>query len=163
MSIASALHRLYFSRRFMTFLVFGGTAAAVNLGIGWLIYDRHFVELPYWLAVTVGAAAGLVVNFLLNYYFNFNFRGRSAFAQLRSFIGVSLIGIGLTALISELLHRFIMIKVLAVGPWEVSQEFCCHFISVGAVTFYSYAAHSYLTFNVGFRERGKQILSWRKM
>lgn len=162
MTIVPIMHRLYFSRRFATFLAFGGTAAAVNLAVGWLIYRRHVIEVPYVAGVVIGATAGLLVNFLLNYFFNFKFRDRSALAQLRSFVGVSVIGIALTAIISELLNRLLPVAFIDLAGKRISREFMAHFMAVGLVTFYSYAAHSYLTFSVGFRERGKQLLSRRK-
>src|SRR4051812_5969006 len=101
-----ALERLltmFATVRFARFLVFGGLAAVVNLVVGKLIYTTPAImdDLPYWLAVAIGATCGLVVNFGLNYAYNFRYFGRTAIAQFRTFIVVALGGVGLTALLAE--------------------------------------------------------------
>jgi putative flippase GtrA len=146
-------------RDFLFFLFFGGIAAAVNLAVGGLLYDIPALaaRCPYWLAVAIGATSGLFVNFLLNYEYNFRFRGRSALAQFRTFCVVAAIGIGLTALISSALLAFLH-ALGGAGPGLhakllVSPDFAAHFCAVGLVTFYSYLAHKSLTFNRGIRHR----------
>ena len=153
------LVKIYLSRQFLTFLFFGGTAALVNLACGKALYrDGLHTLLPYWLAVIVAASAGLLVNFSLNYYFNFRYRGRSAVAQLRTFCVVAIVGILLTSLISVAIKAAFSGPTLTiVGLGTVSTAFASHFISVGLVTFYSYAAHRYFTFNVGVRQRLREI------
>lgn len=148
-------YRLYCSRQFLSFVFFGGTAAAVNLAVGWLLYSGYFgINTPYELGVVIGASSGLFVNFALNYKFTFKFHGRSAIAQLRSFVGVSAIGIVLTEVIASELHKMSMDFTSGL---PVSREFAAHVCAVGLVTFYSFAAHHYLTFNVGFRARLAQL------
>lgn len=150
---------MFLSRQFVVFLAFGGLAAAVNLAVGWLIYTHRIgVVLPYWLAVGIGATSGLVINFGLNYQFNFRFRERSALAQFRTFFAVSAVGIMLTSLLSWIALRVLPPQIMLVGRHAVSGEFASHFLAVGLVTFYSYAAHRYFTFNVGFRSRHLQLV-----
>jgi putative flippase GtrA len=154
--------RIYVSRQFLLFILFGGSAAMVNLASGWLLYGRGGGVLPYWVAVTVAATNGLLLNFALNYLFNFRYRGRSAMAQLRTFCLVALFGIALTAGLAVCFRRFLMLShfltaelpVLGVAP-----DFIAHVLSVESVTVYSYAAHRYFTFNVGFRQRARLFLS----
>lgn len=140
-------------------MVFGGLAAAVNLAVGWVIYRHQVgVTMPYWLAVAVGAASGLAINFALNYQFNFRFRGRSAFAQFRTFFAVSIVGILLTSAFSWLLLQLLPAQLMLPGGHSVSDEFASHFLAVGLVTFYSFVAHRYFTFNVGIRSRRVQLV-----
>ena len=152
-----------FGRDFLFFLLFGGLAALTNLVVGATLYSvptfAHVV--PYWLAVAIGASAGLFVNFTLNYRFNFRFRGRSALAQFKTFCVVAGVGIILTSLLSTtlvtLFHALGLVSLLAQSPLPVSTNFLAHFIAVGLVTFYSYFAHKFVTFNVGIRGRLRRI------
>ncbi len=153
-----------FGRDFLFFLVFGGLAAVTNLAVGALLYSvPAFARLlPYWLAVATGASAGLFVNFFLNYGFNFRFRGRSAVAQFKTFCVVAGVGIILTSLLSTtlvaLFRELGLAGLLAQTPLPVSQGFLAHFTAVGLVTFYSFFAHKFFTFNVGIRRRLRSLL-----
>lgn len=156
------LLRAYLSRQFLMFILFGGSAAVVNLASGVLLYGRGDNLLPYWAAVTIAAMTGLLVNFFLNYFFNFRYRGRSAVGQLSTFCAVAFVGIALTAMMAVFfrdligLGRGVTAILTAMG---VSPDFVAHLLSVGVVTFYSYAAHRYFTFNVGIRNRTRLLLS----
>lgn len=155
--MVKALVRTFLSWRFATFLVFGGIAALVNLGIGRALYTLPGPAslLPFWMAVLMGAASGLLVNFALNYAFNFRYRGRSALAQLRTFVVVALGGVGLTALLASVLLELARWAGLADGlsllGWHASTPFLSHVGATGIVTFYSFAGHSVLSFNAGLR------------
>lgn len=153
-----------FGRDFLFFLVFGGLAAMTNLAVGALLYGVPALArlLPYWLAVAIGASAGLFVNFFLNYAFNFRFRGRSAVAQFKTFCVVAGVGIILTSLLSTallaLFRGLALAGLLAQAPLPVSEDFLAHFTAVGLVTFYSFFAHKFFTFNVGIRGRLRTLL-----
>lgn len=154
----------HFGRDFLYFLAFGGLAAMTNLGVGAFLYSvPPFTRLlPYWLAVAIGTSAGLFVNFFLNYGFNFRFRGRSAVAQFRTFCVVAGVGIILTSLLSTMLVALFrelgLAGLLAQTRLPVSQGFLAHFTAVGLVTFYSFFAHKFFTFNVGIRRRLRSLL-----
>jgi putative flippase GtrA len=156
------LVRAYLSRQFVMFILFGGSAAVVNLASGIMLYGRTDNLLPYWAAVTVAAMTGLLVNFFLNYFFNFRYRGRSAVRQLGTFCAVAFVGIVLTAIVAVLFRDLIGIDRGVTATFTamgVSPDFVAHLLSVGVVTFYSYAAHRYFTFNVGIRHRTRLLLS----
>ncbi|HJQ58527.1 MAG TPA: GtrA family protein [Vineibacter sp.] len=148
---------MFLTRRFATFLVFGGLAAVVNLGVGRALYTLPSTSalLPYWVAVGLASAAGLLVNFSLNYAFNFGYRGRSAGAQLRTFVMVAMGGVALTALLASLVRALAawsgVPAMLEVAGTTLSVEFLAHVIAVGLVTFYSFIGHSVLSFNAGLR------------
>ena len=154
----------YLGRDFLFFLLFGGLAAVTNLAVGALLYSVPAIArfVPYWLAVATGASAGLFVNFFLNHEFNFRFRGRSAAAQFRTFCVVAGVGIVLTSLLSTtLLGLFRTLGLAGLSaqlPLPVSEGFLAHFIAVGLVTFYSFFAHKFFTFNVGIRRRLSALL-----
>lgn len=149
--------RMFLTRRFATFLLFGGLAAVVNLLVGRALYTSPAVAslIPYWVAVAIGSASGLLVNFGLNYAFNFRYQGRSAGAQLRTFVVVALGGVGLMALLASALlrlaHWFGLDSGITVAEWHASTQFVAHVVATGLVTFYSFVAHSALSFNAGLR------------
>lgn len=156
---------LFVSRRFATFVVFGGLAALVNIGVGKTLYSVPAIAaaVPYWLAVAIGSACGLLVNFGLNYTFNFGFQGRSAGAQLRTFIVVAVGGVVLTALIASGLVALAgwigVSSPLRIAGVALETGFIAHVMATGLVTFYSFAAHSAFSFNVGLRTRLMRLFS----
>lgn len=164
-SLVEATIRLFFSRRFATFIVFGGLAAVVNLGVGKTLYSVPSLAsaVPYWAAVAAGALSGLVVNFTLNYAFNFKYGGRPAGAQLRTFIVVAMGGGVLMVLIA---HSLVWVagQIGLTAPLQVAGVtleigFIAHVIATGILTFYSFAAHSLFSFNVGLRARLRRAFS----
>lgn len=164
-SLVQAVLALFVSRRFATFVVFGGLAALVNIGVGKTLYSVPGIAavVPYWLAVAIGSACGLLVNFGLNYTFNFSFQGRSAGAQLRTFVVVAVGGVVLTALIAQgLVGLAAWVGVMSpvrVAGLALDIGFIAHVMATGLVTFYSFAAHSAFSFNVGLRNRLMHLFS----
>ena len=105
----------------------------------------------------------LIVNFALNYTFNFRFAGRPAGAQLRTFIVVALGGGVLMVLIA---HGLVWLagwiglsSPLHVAGMTLQIGFIAHVIATGVLTFYSFAAHSAFSFNVGLRARLRRAFS----
>ena len=142
--------------KFARFVVFGGLAAIVNLALGRSLYGDAGTSawLPYWLAVTIATSAGMAVNFSLNYAWNFTYRGRSPLLQFRTFVIVATIGVGLTALIAELTLPVLQwsgLRGVTIGSAVFGPQFLSHVFAVGAVTFYSFAAHNAFSFNRGIR------------
>ena len=148
-------------RELAAFLLFGGIAAVTNLVVGWQLYGRGlFPALPYWCATGLAATSGLVVNFGLNYAFNFKFRGRSAFRQFATFCVVALVGVALTSAMSSgllsLLHAWAG-PVLRLGTFHVTSAFAAHFTAVGLTVLYSFPAHKLLSFNNGIRAQLQHV------
>jgi putative flippase GtrA len=143
------------------FLLFGGIAALANLLVGWQLYGRGlFPALPYWCATGLAATCGLVVNFGLNYAFNFKFRGRSAFRQFSTFCVVALIGVAITSAMSSgllsLLNDWVG-PALRLGSFHVTSTFAAHFTAVGLTVLYSFPAHKCLSFNNGIRAQLQHV------
>ncbi len=163
---ATQLRRLlaaYLSHQFGRFVLFGGAAAAVNLAVGYAIYGtRAASAVPYWLAVVIASASGLLVNFALNYIYNFEFRGRSALGQFRTFFIVAVIGTFITGGLAQagfvLLRNLGILAIPLLGQHAVSAAFAAHIVAVGLTMFYSFAAHRYFSFNVGLRARAGEWL-----
>ena len=147
---ASAMLEIFFSRQFARFLLFGGISAIITIAVGYVLYSTGV--LPYTFAVFVGAVASIIVNFLLNYWFNFNYRGRKALSQFNTFFVVAGIGTLLTAGLAKLflsVFHALDTHAFGIGGRAISSEFVAQVLAVGLVTLYSYAAHKYLSFNEG--------------
>ena len=131
--------------QFLRFLLFGGIATLVSFFGGFALYA--FLAVPYAPAVFAGSAAAIFVNFALNYVFNFHYRGRSMAAQFATFASVAGIGTVLTAALAKgLFHASLwLFPSLALLDAEVA----CHVLAIGIVTFYSFFAHKYFSFNQG--------------
>jgi putative flippase GtrA len=152
----------FLNRQFAFFLVFGGCAAFTSIVTGWFLYRNEHAPFPYSLAVAIGAAAAILVNFGLNYAFNFHFRGRSLLAQLQTFALVALIGVFLTALSASVFYKIILIigsEDWHSGDAAITAKLVAHILAVGLVTLYSFLAHKFFSFNVGFAGRLRNKLS----
>ena len=155
------LTRFVWARELVIFLLFGATAALTTLSAGWVLYGGGWsIHLPYWCATAIAATAGLVVNFGLNYTFNFNFRNRSASQQFSTFCFVAGFGILLTSVLSESL-LFVLERVAAggvrLGNLTVRTKLAAHVLAVASVALYSFPAHRLVSFNVGVGARLRQI------
>jgi putative flippase GtrA len=143
------------AKELAVFLLFGGLAALTNLLIGWQLYGKGlFPALPYWCATAIAATGGLLVNFGLNYAFNFKFRGRSALRQFSTFTIVALVGVAITSALSYGILSLLNASVgpmLHLGNLAVKSVFAAHFVAVGLTVLYSFPAHKCMSFNVGIR------------
>jgi len=160
-AIGRQLWRTYRTPDLFRFLAFGGTAALANLLAGWLLYGAQLVPgLPYWCATATAAAIGLVVNFALNYSYNFTFRERPALHQFQTFCAIAAVGILLTSAISAGLKAVFedwLGPSLALAGLTIRADFAAHFMAVGLVALYSFPAHKAISFNVGIRARLRQL------
>lgn len=151
----------YCTRELFLYLLFGGLAALASLFAGWVLYEEAlFPGLPYWGATTAAATIGLFVNFILNYFFNFKFRERTAFQQFGTFCVVSGFGIILTSFLSEIF--FIILKSdigdsINLGYATLPAKFVANFVAVGFVVLYSFPAHRLVSFNIGIGARLRQL------
>jgi putative flippase GtrA len=143
------------------FLLFGGLAALVNLLVGWQLYGTgQFPGLPYWCATALAATSGLLVNFGLNYAFNFKFRGRSAFQQFSTFCIVSLIGVAITSALAGAILSLLVLQVgqtFHLGAVEVRSALVAHAGAVGLTVLYSFPAHKWASFNMGIRAQVRHL------
>ena len=154
------IHSLFFTRQFAVFLIFGGSATLTSLVTGWFLYGNGRDVLPYFWAVIVASLAGLLVNFAGNFIFNFHYSGRSMWGQFTTFTIVSLFGTWLTGILATgFLWCLLWLSFDGFdcyGFW-VPAKLCAHTCAVAVVTFYSYLAHTYFSFNVGILARLKSL------
>ena len=160
-SVGRYLWRTYCSPDLVRFGAFGGAAAVANLLTGWLLYGTRLLPgLPYWSATAAAAAIGLLVNFALNYSFNFTFRERPALHQFQTFCVIAGLGILLTSAVSAGLRALFEAQfghAVALGGLPISMDFAAHFLAVALVALYSFPAHKAISFNVGIRARLREL------
>lgn len=131
----------------------------VNLAVGYSLYGLNI--LPYFISVFISSTAGLLVNFLLNYFFNFKFRGRTLAQQFNSFFIVAMFGTILTAIIAWCTNAILAVNniyIINIYDLKIKSQFLSHVISVGGVTIYSFFAHKYFSFNIGIKAQCKKII-----
>jgi putative flippase GtrA len=149
------------AKELAAFLLFGGLAALVNLLVGWQLYGTGlFPRLPYWCATAMAAFVGLLVNFALNYAFNFKFRDRSALQQFSTFCVVSVFGVVLTSALSDAILALIVLyagQTFHVGAVEVRSVLAAHVCAVGLTVLYSFPAHKFVSFNMGIRAQFRHL------
>ena len=134
--------------QFVRFLIFGGTATLVSFLGGYLLYG--ILEMSYGPAIFIGSASAIVVNFGLNYAFNFRYRGRSVLSQVITFASVALFGSVLTVVLARI-FLWVSMAAISVGSDDavLLMKAMCHVLSIGIVTLYSFFAHKYFSFNKG--------------
>jgi putative flippase GtrA len=125
-------------RQFLLFLVAGGIAAVVNF----LSRIGLSEFLPYVPAIVLAYCIGMLTAFLLNRAFVFTAPSNSMRSQVGWFVGVNLLAVGQTVLISLLLARWLF---PAVG-FQFHAETVAHAIGVIVPVFTSFIGHRLLTF-----------------
>jgi putative flippase GtrA len=149
------------AKELTVFLFFGGLAALANLLVGWQLYGKGFFPgLPYWCATAIAAVCGLLVNFGLNYSFNFKFRDRPAFRQFSTFCIVSLVGVAITSALSRSILALFTAwggPTFLLAGMNVRSDLAAHACAVGLTVLYSFPAHKCLSFNIGIRAQARRL------
>ena len=108
------------------------------------------------LAIAIGAACGLTVNFLLSRRYVFRPDGRRIHQQFVTFLGVSISTALLRIAVAYTLVALFGLPVfsfLLALPVSLPAERLAHIGAVGLVTVYSFLAHRHISFAGGFRNR----------
>lgn len=114
------------------------------------------ISLSLGLAIAIGAACGLSVNFLLSRRFVFRSDGRRVHQQFLTFLGVSISTAVLRIVVAYSLAALLGLPVFAfllTLPISLPIERLAHLGAVGLVTIYSFLAHRHISFAGGFRNR----------
>jgi len=141
---------------FFRYLGSAGAASIVDFTIAQslLFISGMQTGLAYALPIISGATAGIFTNFLLSKRFVFRSDMRNAFAQLRTFIIISL-----STLALRLVVAFCFVATfssLAIIDFGVSAEMAptervAQVFAMGVVAVYSYFAHKHISFSGGIR------------
>lgn len=124
--------------QFLRFLALGGLAAGVNFGsrFAWSLVA------PFEAAVLLAYATGMVTAFLLFRAFVFPASPIPVSLQVRNFILVNLVGIGLTWTTAMALDRLLF---PAIG-FRFHAEAVAHAIAIAVPVFTSWVGHRRFTF-----------------
>lgn len=124
--------------RFGRYLLAGGAAAAAN-------YGSRFVFstwMPFEAAVVLAFLVGLVTGFTLMRQFVFDAAGKPVRAQAVKYLGVNLLALAQTLLVSSVLARWLL-PLLGV---ETYVEAIAHAFGVAVPVVTSYFGHRHATF-----------------
>lgn len=126
------------TRRFGLFLVAGGIAAAANYG------SRFGFSLwfSYPVAIVLAYFVGMAVAFALMRQYVFDGRGKAIGPQLLRFVGVNVLAVAQTLIVSLLLARWLLPAAGIVGHAEA----IAHAFGVAVPVVTSYFGHRLATF-----------------
>ena len=124
--------------QFFMFVVAGATAAAANYGsrFGFSIWFN------YPTAIVLAYLVGMLVAFLLMRQYVFDGRGKSLGPQVAKFIGINLLAVLQTLIVSLMLARWLL-PALGLGEHA---EAVAHAIGVAVPVVTSYFGHRHATF-----------------
>lgn len=136
---------------FQRFLLCSGLAALVNLIVGYFLYGILGFDHGIGFALSVAAAfiSGMGVSFVLNRRFTYATSGRPKKFEMRDFLGVSVVGLGLTTGLAYTLdvtaHKPLE-EVSSALPGAILPETLAHIAAVGLTAIYSFFAHKLISF-----------------
>ena len=120
---------------FVGYVLFAGFATLVDIG---LLYSlTEFFHVWYLYSAAIAYFVGMVINYLLNKYFNFKNRSKQIFMQFGLFAIVALVGLGINQFVLYSLVEFAKL-------WYISAKIIAIFIGL----LWSFYGHRKLTFNV---------------
>jgi putative flippase GtrA len=146
-SIMKALNdRAGVIRQIALYGMFSGLAAGVNIGSRYLFSTGG---LGFTWSVILAYGLGMIVNFLLNRYYNFPRGPRAAVHEMRTFLVIAGFGLVITTVVSNLL---IPVAHALPGAWATGEaETAAHVTAVALTAVYSYCGHKFFTFREGVR------------
>jgi putative flippase GtrA len=143
--------------QFLWFLLCSGTAAVTNLVCGAALLRAVEPSTGgYGAVLAFSYCVGMIVNFLLNRKFTFRTRYRPINHEARTFLVVSLIGLGLTMIIGWIARRSLqwlaIVEGIAMTPHNTwLRDVGAQALTIGVVAVYSFVGHRTLTFAKGIR------------
>jgi len=126
------------ARRFTLFLVAGGLAALANYGSRF----AFSVWFSYAIAIVLAYLVGMAIAFALMRQYVFDGRGKAVGPQVARFVGVNVIAVAQTLVVSLLLARWL----LPAAGIEAHAEAIAHAIGVAVPVVTSYFGHRLATF-----------------
>lgn len=142
-------------RQILFFTFFSGLAAAINIGSRYYFSEMLFID--FTAAVAISYFLGMIANYLTNKYLNFPHGPRNVIKEMRTFIVVALIGLGITIFLSMVFIRLIETWRLPILS-DKNIKTVAHISAVGITAIYSFVCHKYLTYRGGIRIAIRKIM-----
>ncbi|MEA2089051.1 MAG: GtrA family protein [Patescibacteria group bacterium] len=130
---------IYKNKLFVKYCVVGGTAAAVDFSILFILTD--FLNVYYLISATISFIVSALTNYSLNRSWTFRSNGKKR-KQLPIFFTIATIGLILNNSI-----MYFSVEVLAV--WYIWAKV----VATGIVLIWNFIGNKYLTFNKKFNEK----------
>ena len=130
--------RMFFSRQFITFILTGGFAAAVNFGSRFLY--NIFVDFP--VAVTLAYLTGMVTAFILAKLFVFQSSSHSIGKSAALFAMVNVVAFAQTWAVSMVL-AYHLLPAMGIHNFDKA---IASAVGISIPVFTSFIAHKYITF-----------------
>ncbi|PHR70342.1 GtrA family protein [Henriciella sp.] len=124
--------------RFVKFVVTGGFAALVNVGVRILLSTA----MSYQIAVVVAYLIAMVTAYTLSRIFVFEKSGRSVGEELTKFTLVNIVALAQVWLVTMALNYY----VLPWMGWTFYRETVAHLFGVASPVFTSYFGHKHFSF-----------------
>ena len=151
----------------MRFVLCSGAAALVNLVCGAVLLAvlRPGTE-GYVVILASSYCIGMAIDFGLNRHFTFPTSLRAIGDEARTFLVVSLTGLGLTVLIGWLsrsaAHRLVdTVGLTATANVTYLTNVSAQAFTIAVVGVYSFTSHRALTFSLGIRSAVRRLLGAR--
>ncbi|WPL19194.1 GtrA-like protein [Thiorhodovibrio winogradskyi] len=140
-----------FVHEFSRFIQCSGIAAGLNIVAGYVFYAAFGFREDWRYPVSIAFAflIGMLASFYLNRIYTFSRSNRSLAHEIHAFIFVSMIGLGVTALIATLFRNYLLSVFAEFSvPRELRNnvELMSHVAAVAVVSLYSYPAHKMISF-----------------
>jgi putative flippase GtrA len=108
------------------YIVSGGTAAVVDLGLLYILYD--VMEIHYLTAAILAFLCAFVVSFTLQKFWTFRNTSReNMHAQVVAYLGSSLLGLALNTLLMYIFVDLLSVHVLLAQVFAGAMVACCTF------------------------------------
>lgn len=118
---------------FLGYIIFGGIAAVVDVGL--LVIFTSLLGIWYFYSAIASYTIGMIVNYILNKYFNFQNKSRRIVLQFGIFASVAAVGL--------LLNQIILyVLVDLAGMWYLTAKF----FALAVVMVWSFFGHKEITF-----------------
>ena len=126
------------TRRFVLFVAAGGIAAAANYGSRF----AFSVWFDYPTAIVLAYLVGMLVAFLLMRQYVFDGRGKSLGPQVAKFVGINVLAVLQTLVVSLVLARWALPAIGVITHAEA----LAHAVGVAVPVLTSYLGHRHATF-----------------
>lgn len=125
-------------RRFLRFVISGGFAALINIGVRALLSQ----VMNFHTAIILAYIIAMITAYILSRLFVFEVSGQSVAKELTKFAIVNILALMQVWLVTVLVSYYFLPSI----GWTLYPKLVAHIIGVGSPVFTSYFGHRYFSF-----------------